>query len=501
MKAKRYHPLLMLFKLWGFVKNSFIFVLFLFVLNGESQSFVFKYGRPAFLVIVAISFVSIPLTWLTHKYKISDAVFHLYTGIFTKSEQTVSFSKIENVNRRTSLFHRIFNVTSIQFETGMTGAEATVDFEVISKVGADRLEKEITKPVYETVINDEASETVVAKPITDPPIQKSPADRTLHFKPSRKDMIKSSFTSLGFLVLIPLIVSFYYKIEQFFNVEDKAERLIENWLNTWWVLALFVMILIITSAAFGIIKTYIKYGNYEISSDDQRIYIRQGLLDERVFTIAKERVQAVEIKQRALKRLFGLAEVKLISVGNLRDDDNEINTLYPFLPINRALAMITEILPSYEVIEDMTGLPQKSLWIRLFKPSWFWIIASIALFYFQPSIWSIKEAWWILSVVLLIWILVLRLLDYRHTRFVLNEHFIQCKTGSIATSLFVSKRDKVIEVEVSRTIVQKKFGLASIDVMNRAKPVLHTGLNDVPIEWADLFFDWYAGRRDEIKVE
>ena len=500
MKATRYHPLLMLLKLWGFVKRSFVFVLFLFILNGESQSFVYKYGRQAFLVIAAISLLSIPLKWLTDKYKMSNTAFHLYTGFFIKSEQTVPFAKIENVNRRTSVFHRICNMTSIQFETGMTGAEATVEFAVVSKEEADRLEAEMAKPANETGIEEEAREPVIGQPITDLPTENRPLDRTIHFKPSRKDIIKASFTSLGFLILIPLIVSFYSKMEQIFNVEDKAAGLIGNWLNSWWILTLVVMILIIASAAFGIIKTYISYGNYEIASDDERIYITQGLLDERAFSIAKDRVQAITIKQPALKRLFGLAEVNLIRVGDLSDGD-EINTLYPFLPINRALAMITEILPSYEVVEEMTSLPQKSLWLRLFKPSWFWIMASIALFYFQPPIWNIKEAWWLLSVGLLIWILGLRWLDYQHTRYVLHDHFIQYKTGSIATSLFVSKRDKIIEVEISRNMVQKRFGLASIEMMNRAKPVLHTGLNDVPIEWADSFYDWYADRRKEVKVE
>src|SRR5690625_7745175 len=78
------------------------------------------------------------------------------------------------------------------------------------------------------------------------------------------------------------------------------------------------------------------------------------------------------------------------------------------------------------------------------------------------------------------------------------DHFIQEKSVSIATSLFVAKRDKVIEVEVSRTIVQKKFGLASIELINRAKPVLHTVVDDVPIEWADSFYGWYADRRNEV---
>src|SRR5690625_3796888 len=110
MKARRYHPLLMLFKIWGFIKNSFVFVLFLFIINRESQSFVYKYGRPAFLIIATISLIAILLKWWTDKYKVSDMAFQLYSGVFIKSEQTVPFSMVEYVSRLTDRYSDVKGV-------------------------------------------------------------------------------------------------------------------------------------------------------------------------------------------------------------------------------------------------------------------------------------------------------------------------------------------------------------------------------------------------------
>jgi putative membrane protein len=65
----------------------------------------------------------------------------------------------------------------------------------------------------------------------------------------------------------------------------------------------------------------------------------------------------------------------------------------------------------------------------------------------------------------------------------------------------VSKRDKIIEVKVTRNIIQKMLGLASIGTINQAKPVHHAGVDHVSIELAESFYKWYMERRNEIKVE
>ncbi|MBS4192786.1 PH domain-containing protein [Bacillus sp. FJAT-49705] len=500
-KAKRYNPLLILFDLWLLIKNSIFFVIFLFVIKAGSESTFITYGRIIFFLAFGLTIISIILKWLTHKYELDDRSFHLYKGIFSKSERTIPFSKIQNINRHTSLFHRIFKVTSINFETGMAGEDAAVKFEVISQKEADRMEAHMTSAVRDdlaTILpSDEEDISYSAMEV-----KEGKSNRIIHFKPTKNDILKASFTSLSFLVLIPLLSSLYFKINEIFHVEDKAEGIFEKLIGSWWMVTIVFIVLIIASATFGIVRTFLKYGKYEISSDHDRIYIIKGVIDEAAFSIAKEKVQAIEIEQSFLKRVLGLAEVKLTSAGSLSsgEDTHEINSLYPFLPIKRAYELVSEILPYYEVTHKMDRLPQKSLLVRMFMPSWLWIIATIILFYFKPAVLKLEQAWWILSVGLFIIIVVLRLLDFFNTRYILNDHFIQFKKGSLTTSLFVSKRDKIIEVEVTRNIFQKLLGLASIGTINRAKPVHHAGVDDVPLELADSFYKWYMGRRNEIEL-
>ncbi|WP_211315961.1 hypothetical protein [Oceanobacillus chungangensis] len=75
------------------------------------------------------------------------------------------------------------------------------------------------------------------------------------------------------------------------------------------------------------------------------------------------------------------------------------------------------------------------------------------------------------------------------------------KRRALTISLFVSKWEKVIKAMITRNIVQKKLGLASIQTTNRGRPVRKTVMNDVPVELAHSFFQWYAGRKSEVKIE
>ncbi|MBU5210816.1 MULTISPECIES: PH domain-containing protein [Heyndrickxia] len=495
---KRYHPLIIIFDLFHLIKNCFFFFIFLFVIKYGSVSPFFKYGRIAFIILFGYSIVYILLKWYTHKYKLEETSFYISKGIFLKTVQTIPFTKIQNINRRTSFLHKIFQVTSIRFETGMSGDDSTVEFKVISPVKADQIENYIKNQVASG-----KEEIIEIKPLTSSNVENdSHEGKHIHFRSTKKDILKASLTSFSFLLLIPLVISIYSNIDDIFHVEAQAKGVLSLILHSRWVLGLVIIILIILSFIFGIVKTTIQFGNYEISSDDNQIYIKKGYLEETIFTITKSRVQAVEINQSLLKRILGLAEVRLISAGNtnIEDDKHEVNSLFPFLSVSRAYDIITEILPSYEITKEMKGLPKRSLCVRLLRPSWFWLAVTFALYYFKPTLLGLEQIWWVLSFILLIWIYTLRVLDFYHTQYTLNEQFIQLKKGSFHTSLFISKRNKIIEIQVKYSFFQKYFGLASITTVNRAKPVHHNEICDVPADIARMVYKWYQGRTNEIEL-
>lgn len=494
---QRYHPASLLFGLMQMIRNTFFIAIFLFVFQSGSSSPFIIYGRYAFFLVIILSTISGILKWTLSKYELNDREFHLYSGIFNKTEQSIPFTKIQNVNRHTTFFHRLLGLTSIRFETGMAGDDAAVNFQAISRKEAARIEAFVNESQKASLFTETAEQE-----ITDHPPSLQSVERTVYFRPTHRDLVKASLTSLSFLLLFPILGSVYFKLDEFAGLGDEVAGRAGELFGSWWLMAIAIFVLLLAAVLFGAVRTYIKYGKYEISADSERIYITKGVLEETAFSISKEKVQAIEINQSLLKRLLGLAEVKLISAGSLSlgEEPLDISTLYPFLPEQRAYELISELLPDYEVTRDMERLPKKSFWIRMLAPSWLWIFITGGLFFFKPDVLGIASAWWIASLFLLLLVIAFRLLDYFNTRYTLNGRFIQLKTGGFTTSLFITKREKIIEVAVTQNPFQKFFGLSSLKTVNRAKPIRHSKLDDIPESLAGAFHQWYRARSSEVEL-
>src|SRR5699024_9205255 len=98
------------------------------------------------------------------------------------------------------------------------------------------------------------------------------------------------FTSFSFLILIPILFSIYTKVEDLFDIEKQTEGIFAFFFSTWRMAAIMILLIILLSMLIGMVRIYIKYGKYEISSDNNRIYINRFVLHETYLSMAKQDV-------------------------------------------------------------------------------------------------------------------------------------------------------------------------------------------------------------------
>ncbi len=503
----RYHPLTVVFRIYQLVKNNLFFAIILFVFNKGSEFWLWEYGRYVFLFYIITRLLYIVAAWFVEKYEWKDSTFYIHKGIFVKHTGTIPFSKIQNVTMKKTIFHKIAGLTSITFETAMDGEDDAIHFEVLSKKHAEflldlvqpRKQNIPQKAQVDAVQSDNQKEDVPDAELT----QVRETNRTVHFKPRRKDLWKASFTSLSFLAIIPIIGGAFDYLEPFLPETDQVKGIFQVLLDSWWLLFAIIMLAVIVAVSFGVARTFIRYGKHEISSDGTYIYIDRGVLDESYFSIEKSKIQGLEMQQTWLKRIFGLAEVKLISSAKTTNTDESVNvnSLYPFLPVKEACQLIEELLPAYQLDAKLDRLPRKSLWVKLLRPSWIWIIATVGLAYFKPDFFQIDQAWWILSLILLCFILLQRVLDYLHTRYAVMSDQVQWWYGGLTSRMFISKRKNVIEMTYSQTRLQKHFEVASVSTMNRSVPAHIETIHDIPLPYALAIEEWYLKRREDVELE
>ncbi|SEI11789.1 putative membrane protein [Halobacillus karajensis] len=508
--SRRFHPFMMVFEMGRLIKNSLFFFVFLFIIKGGSDSWMFFYGRYALVGLFIFSLISIPIKWKSRTYTLEEKTLQITRRYLTTTKQTVPYSKVQHVKRKNTWLHRMFRVTSLTLETSVQGEESSIKFPALDVSEADKIERKIEHKKGEqpsSEFHPPASESAeegmnvlgeTTKIDTDE-VDGEKVDRAVHFTSSKKEIIKASFTSFSFLAIIPLGASLLSKMEDF-HWESKTEGVLSTILDSVLLTVFAVTVFILAAVVLGIGRTIVKYGKYEIASDPDKIYITKGFVDESYFSITKEKVQAVLIEQTFMKRLMGLAGVKLICAGG-SEEDTDVSSLYPFLSVDRAHLLIEELLPGYKVQGHMERLPKQAFWVRLLRVSWLGIISTVILFFVKPDPFGFESFWVMASVLLFVFIGVSRILNYYHSKYVMDESAIQFQFGGFTSHLFLTKREKLLEVMVSRNLFQKKLGLASVNMVNRENPVRHTSMDDVPNAWASEFYEWYRKRENKIRGE
>lgn len=72
MMRKRMHPIQIAYTFFETLRNSIFIIILLFVINWNNTSFLFKYGRWAFILFLVIGFITIIISWSVTTYELKD---------------------------------------------------------------------------------------------------------------------------------------------------------------------------------------------------------------------------------------------------------------------------------------------------------------------------------------------------------------------------------------------------------------------------------------------
>lgn len=502
MQPKRMHPLKIIVSFGKTLRNSFVVILFLFVVHFNDESTFIIVGQILFLAFLVYRLGSLALDWWKTTYILQHESIHIYRGVLQRKENRVPFDQVQNVQWNTPFYYRFLNLTALSLQTSAVNKEASVMFEAVKQSEARRIEqlvldKRKTGTLSESTQEEleEETDAEMTEMARDPEEKNQANEEKVHFRPTRRDLWKASFLSFSFLAFIPVPVVIYAKLDDIVNLEKHAKGFLAFLTSSWLLMGIVILLLVVLAVTFGIVRTFLKYGKHEIASDKERIYIRTGTINRQSFAVGRTNVQAIQIQQGPLKKLLGLLEINLISAGGGDEETEEVHSLYPFLPQDHSFGLLDELLPEFKWDPNMPmeKLPKKAIYARLLRIPWFWIIVTVLILWF-------KAEWWFLSPFLFVLTYVGRFFDYRNTRFLLNGAFIQFKSGGLWSTLFITQRKKIMEAEVDQSLLQKWLDLATIKTFNRTKPVHEEELKDVPFEASNAFIHWYQDRYQEIEV-
>lgn len=465
----KYPKIKIVYDLLDIIRSNFFLGIIVFVVNFNSESTFMNVLRYGLIAMITLSLLSrLKELFFTKVAFAADGV-RVYTGMFSKSERFIPREKFENVQTATTFLQRLFRANSVTMETGDATGDVTLKF--VKHAEREKIEAYV----------------LAARDIASVPFEQED-DSTVLFTPTVQDLLKAALTSFSFLAIIPIGFKVWsdFRLEKFVDAEAVKLSL--------WLTVLLILLAIAVALGIGLLKTFNSYYQYKILMDDERIYVQKGWLSKQSFSIRKEKVQAVIYKQSWYQKLLRVTTIQLISTGEImKSSEQQINEFFPYLPTVKADELIATMLPQFtrkQVTHKASEKARKLIWLR---PPIFAVIVALA------GLW--QWIFYVVGAVVFVLTYVNRILAYKNLAFTLHEEHAQVRSGAFTVETVVTKRPKLIELEFESSLLQRKTGVMTMKMSNRAQPIHVTELKDIDAELKQELMNWFEQRAKEVRID
>jgi len=291
--------------LFRIIKSSWVLIPIFITKKNISFDTTIVIGSIALLTLV-ILVISI-LYYLNFKFKIKDNHFILTQGIFNKTNTSIAFERIQNINFKQNLLQQIIGVTKVEIETA--GAKKTeVSVKALSKERAILLKEAVLKEDYILDQTLENEPKIVPKKV----ILKITLSQL-----AKVALTENHFKSLGIAIALYLSLSSqlgdYFKQFKIENMIDGAEIFInensEVITNSYLIIASIVFFAIIISLIVSTVLVFLFHFDLTLSVKKDSLEINQGLFTKRNNILKKEKVQYITISSNPLKKLLKINSI------------------------------------------------------------------------------------------------------------------------------------------------------------------------------------------------
>ncbi|MDZ5504941.1 PH domain-containing protein [Enterococcus cecorum] len=410
--------------------------------------------------------------YLTQTYELTEDALIFRKGIFVKQEIIVPYERMQTIKKNQWFYMVPFGLVRLMVETAAhSGKEAEVDLPMVPYALYDELQAR------------RRNETLMK------PKEKT---RQADFALSSKDLLIFALTELTLLAPVFLMLG---ALE--FIPDSLQDRLLGNFSHMIILAAVgFFCIAYLISAIIMVLKTVLKYANFQIFQESTgALRIEYGLIEQKSQVIPMSKIQGVRIKQNIFRLFFGLVSLDLLIAGGQEKQEGgkESLTSHPILipvtKISEADTYLKQFLPDFDFQVSLKEMQQLRLWY--FSRFKFLIIAIPigAYFVFHFAIWQLA-----LAIVLLAALsLGYAYYQSKSQAYGMNERFIVFRDVRLlerVQTILPRKNIQSLEMRTSRWLYPKQLGHCKLNV-KAGDDDFHTELNYIPLADIEQMIHFY----------
>ena len=318
IKKSRVHPLVIIDTLIkGLKLNGILILLALKEQNWKLNLLIF--AGILLLIVVGI------FDYFLKSYEVRDGAFIYTTGIINKKVKNINLENIQSIDTSSNILYQSFDLLSAEINLGGENIKITPLKKDAALFLIEILNK-IRKSEECTFLEEEKVE-IAQKEI---------------LKLSVKDLAFYGLLRVRFFAALGLILAFNDKIRDVFKyilgneayfdklLQENAKSVIGD--IKVFILTIGIFMLLVVTAS--IIHTIVKYYNFILTTKENNLLCKYGLLNKKSLIIDIDRIQSVKLIYPLRYRFFGLAKLSVETLTNdVSEDLSEKKSTIDVLPL------------------------------------------------------------------------------------------------------------------------------------------------------------------------
>ena len=404
----------------------------------------------ALAAVLSILLIRAYLIYKNFQFKIENEHFILKQGILKKTNTSIPFERIQNVNFKQNIIQQIIGVFEVSLETAGS-SKTEISIKAVSLEKAEALKKIITQSVKNELSVDEKEEI-------------KPLIRIGLFELFKVSLTENHLQNL--LLFFGILFGFYQQIDQIsesLGSKEYVNGLIEENTNaisaSFYLVSIVLFLIIITAFLTSFVKIFLVHFNLTAYLKEDAFEINQGLFTKKSIVLKKQKIQNITVSTNPLKRFIGISFItfKQAVSGELNEKKDKLIRIVGCKK-DQVETIKNSLFDATELESNDKKHPDNYYKRRIFIFTFLFLIALYIVLYLIFS-----KAIILYSAILVIPFVVFLIFKKVKKRFYkITDSMLLVGSGLLETHLTYLEIFKVQNVKVEQTIFQKRSNVADI---------------------------------------
>ena len=401
------------------------------------------------LVVLLFFLIRAFLIYKNFLFKIDNNHFILQQGIISKTNTSIPFHRIQNINFKQNLVQQIINVYEVSIETA-----GSTDTEIAIKA----LNFEDAKNLKSVILDSKEINESVVKQSTEKPF----------LKISILELFKVSLTEnhlRNLFLFFAIFLGFFQQIQQIADSFGETETLdgfikaSPNAVSTSFILVLTLLVfLTITAFITSFVRIFLVHFNLSAYLKKDAYEINQGLCTKKSIILKKQKIQNITVSTNPLKRLIGISYItfKQAVSGKINHKNEKVIKI-----VGCKKNQVDDVKTNLYQFKDIEA--QDKMYPDTYYINRVYLFNLLFLVIIYVSIYIFTEPFFLYSLVLILPIYGFLIQKKIKKRFYkLNEEMIVVGNGMIETHHTYLELFKVQNIKLKQTIFQQRSNVTDL---------------------------------------